>query len=253
MFQLGTHKLGVDNEHLTIKLLNRLEIYPDVVIHLGGTQNKADAIAGDKKISIKHKKSLASGSFDWFNTSKHNAILGDTFDNFIANTKELRTMPKSITTESQFVLKIRDNFNELCEQSLDSLTSTQINEILECGLKQGNDGYDIIINDTESCNLYKFEIEQHPAVKYIKLGYTPLLVGSGKSSRKIVFKDDNGNIHDNTGLRLRVTNNNGINAFLGNSKANKNSQVVMKLQQDGIKNLVDTTKAQKIGYEVDSL
>ena len=43
-----------------------------------------------------------------------------------------------------------------------------------------------------------------------------------------------------TGLRLRLTSNNGIKAFLGLSKANKSSQVVLKLQQDGISNLLET-------------
>jgi len=39
---------------------------------------------------------------------------------------------------------------------------------------------------------------------------------------------------------LRVTSNNGIKAFMGLSKANRNSQVVLKLQQDRVQNLVDT-------------
>ena len=50
------------------------------------------------------------------------------------------------------------------------------------------------------------------------------------------------------GLRLRVTSNNGINAFLGNSKANRNSQVVMKLQQDQVNHLVDNINAEVIDY-----
>jgi hypothetical protein len=50
------------------------------------------------------------------------------------------------------------------------------------------------------------------------------------------------------GLRLRVTSNNGINAFLGLSKANKSSQVVVKLQQDDVKNLVQKTNSQVYDY-----
>jgi len=50
------------------------------------------------------------------------------------------------------------------------------------------------------------------------------------------------------GLRLRVTSNNGINAFLGNSKANRNSQVVIKLQQDKVANLLQQVNAQKVTY-----
>ena len=40
------------------------------------------------------------------------------------------------------------------------------------------------------------------------------------------------------GLRVRVTSNNGIRAFLGLSKANKSSQVVIKVQQDNVRDFV---------------
>jgi hypothetical protein len=60
----------------------------------------------------------------------------------------------------------------------------------------------------------------------------------------VYFVDADGEVYD-CGLRLRVTSNNGINAFLGTSKANRNSQVVIKLQQDKVKQLL-----QQIGAEV---
>jgi hypothetical protein len=60
----------------------------------------------------------------------------------------------------------------------------------------------------------------------------------------VYFVDADGNVYD-CGLRLRVTSNNGINAFLGTSKANRNSQVVMKLQQDKVANLL-----QQVGADV---
>ena len=62
--------------------------------------------------------------------------------------------------------------------------------------------------------------------------------GKGKSSRKLVF-ENNFWVLD-YGLRVRVTSNNGIKAFLGLSKANKSSQVVIKVQQDNIKQFVTT-------------
>ena len=49
-----------------------------------------------------------------------------------------------------------------------------------------------------------------------------------------------------TGLRLRLTSNNGITAFLGLSKANKNSQVVLKLQQDSVANLLSTAEGVRV-------
>jgi len=242
----STHNKGIKNEHATIKLLNELKLYNNIVEHRGGTTQKADAVAGNKNISIKHKKGIKNGSFDWFNTSKYNTALEDTFNPFLSNMKELRNLPKTVTTDKDFVLKIRDNFNTLCELSLDRLTQEQIINILKLGLINANSGYDIVINDTESKNLYKFEARQHPAVEYINKGYSIVLKGSGKSSRKVYFTDGT-NVYD-CGLRLRVTSNNGINAFLGNSNANRNSQVVIKLQQDSVKNLVDNTNSTVIAY-----
>jgi len=242
----SVHHGGVKNEHDTIAILNEKKVYSFIVEHRGGTQQKADAAAGSQLITIKHKKGLKNGSFDWFNTSKYNDILGDTFDAFLSNMKELRNLPKSLTTDEEFVLKIRDNFNTLCELSLDRLSQDQIIEILKRGLVDANSGYDVVINDTQSNTLYKFDAGQHPVVEYINKGYSPVLKGNGKSSRKVYFTDGT-DVYD-CGLRLRVTSNNGINAFLGNSKANRYSQVVMKLQQDQVKNLVDNTNATVIAY-----
>jgi hypothetical protein len=66
-------------------------------------------------------------------------------------------------------------------------------------------------------------------------------------AKETMFKTDGKNTY-NVGLRLRVTSNNGINAFLGLSKANKSSQVVVKLQQDDVKNLVQKTNSQVYDY-----
>ena len=87
----------------------------------------------------------------------------------------------------------------------------------------------------------------HPAVDYIQKGYSIVLKGKGKSSRMVYFVDADGNVYD-CGLRIRVTSNNGINAFLGLSKANNNSQVVIKLQQDKVKQLLSSIQSSKYDY-----
>ena len=109
-------------------------------------------------------------------------------------------------------------------------------------------GYDIVINDTKSKKIHIFKSEDHPVWTAIQKGYTPELESSrrAKTSRKIVFK--NGEHTINTGLRLRVTSNNGINDFLGLSKSNKNSKIVVKLQQDSIAQLVKDIDAEVYSY-----
>jgi hypothetical protein len=242
----SVHHGGVKNEDKTITILNELKIYSSPVEKRGGTTQKADAVAGDKQISIKRKEGISNGSFDWFNTSKYNDVLGDTFNDFLSNVKELRSLPKEILKDDEFVLKVRDNFNQLCELSLDTMNSEQIIEILQRGLIDANSGFDVVINDTKTSVLHTFGVEQHPAFNYIKQGFSAVLQGKGKSSRKVLFSDGI-NLYD-CGLRIRVTSNNGINAFLGLSKANSNSQVVIKLQQDNVKQLLTSTEAKEYDY-----
>lgn len=243
----SVHHGGVKNEDQTVQILNEKKIYGETVEKRGGTKQKADAVAGNKSISIKRKEGITKGSFDWFNTSSYNDVLGDTFDHFLSNMKELRQMPESLRTDEEFVLKIRDSFNQLCELSLDSLTSAQVTEILRRGLVDANSDFDVVINDTKTSELHVFSAANHPAVGYIANGYRVVLKGSGKSSRMLYFVDDAGNVYD-CGLRIRVTSNNGINAFLGTSKANRNSQVVIKLQQDKVKQLLSSVKSSKYDY-----
>lgn len=243
----SVHHGGVLNEDLTVRVLNEKKIYSETVEKRGGTKVKEDAVAGYQRISIKRKEGITNGSFDWFNTSSYNDVLGDTFDHFLSNVKELRQMPQSLRSDEEFVLKIRDGFNALCELALDTLTSDQVVEILKRGLIDANCGFDVVINDTKTSEIYVFSADQHPAHDYIAKGYTAVLKGNGKSSRMVYFVDADGNVYD-CGLRLRVTSNNGINAFLGTSKANRNSQVVIKLQQDKVKQLMGITGAQVFTY-----
>ena len=243
----SVHFGGIKNEDLTIQILNELKIYNDIVEKRGGTTQKADAVAGIKPLSIKRKEGITNGSFDWFNTSKYNDVLNDTFAPFIAQMKELRTLPESLRSDDEFVVKIRDNFNQFCELALDTLTSDQVTDIIRRGLIDTNFGFDVVINDTKSSELFIFDAEQHPATEYINRGYTAILKGNGKSSRMVYFVDAAGKVYD-CGLRLRVTSNNGINAFLGNSKANRNSQVVIKLQQDKVAQLLSAVNAQATSY-----
>lgn len=242
----SVHHSGIKNESNTIEILNELKIYSNVVEKRGGTTTKQDAVAGNKSISIKKKEGIVNGSFDWFNSSRYNDVLNNSFDSFLSSVREFRSLPTSVLQDKDFIDTVRNKFNDLCEDCLNNLNSQQIIEILQRGLCDANAGFDVVINDVKTNHLYLFPFENHPAVHYINSGYTASLQGSGKSSRKIIFSDG---INDyDCGLRIRVTSNNGINAFLGLSKANRNSQVVIKLQQDKIKDLIEQTKHKRYDY-----
>lgn len=240
------HRLGAKNEDQTIEILNNMGIYDSLVEKRGGTKQKADAVAGDKKISIKRKKGVTNGSFDWFNSSKYNDVLSNQFTSFLSQVKVLRSLPKDLINDEIFIDKVRAKFNEICNSVLNTLSSDQIISILQQGLVENNTDFDVVVNDTKTQTLYIFNADTHPATECINKKFTAMLEGNGQSSRKVVF-NDGVNTYD-CGLRIRVTTNNGINAFLGLSKANKNSQVAIKLQQDNIKQLLISTNAKSYDY-----
>ena len=203
------HFSGIKNEFETIKLLNEWAIYPDTVTHLGGTKQKEDAEAGKQGISIKHKKGLNSGSFDWVNTSKTFPLIAD--DHF-------------------------DTFNTWVRVIRNSKTDLQQNSI------------DVVINDTKAGVLYHTPNYGLRSVQLIERGFEVETVPTDKiaTSRKLVLR--RGVYTVDTGLRLRLTSNNGIKAMLGISKANKSSIPVLKLQQDNIQRLVNSADPLKIWF-----
>jgi hypothetical protein len=105
----------------------------------------------------------------------------------------------------------------------------------------------MVINDTAAQRCYIMGHDALLSARCLQDGFTAHLVsGRGTTSRRIVLKRMGQTI--DTGLRLRVTSNNGIRAFLGLSKANRNSQVVLKLQQDKVAAMINDADAQVLCY-----
>ena len=235
----STHYEGIANEHAVIELLNNRNYFDCPVTHLGGTKNKADAMAGSTPISIKRKKGLRNGSFDYVNTSKTDALVNRTlFKEFTSecNAWRSRTIDNSVNVDSE-VLKRREKFGSLCQKALESITPKQITEFLQEHVHAKQDGFKLVVADSETNCLYIIDHERTPLAQLLAKGYhAEVVMGKGQSSAKILFNGDR--CHVDIGLRVRVTSNNGIRAFMGLSKANKNSQVVIKIQQDKVQQFV---------------
>ena len=230
----SVHYSGIANEGKTAQILNEINYFDDEVKTVGGTKHKEDAIAGSLKLSAKDKKKLSSGSFDWVNTSRYNHIFNTHFDGF-------KDMVNILRKEEEYsrqpaVDGVRQQFASLCNDAFDSLTKEQVCDLIIDAISDGIDF--VFVNDKENKVLYQFNPEDHPVVQVAKECDSIELVSSGnaKSSRKVIFIKD-GVTYD-YGIRLRITSNNGITAFLGLSKSNRNSQVVIKLQQDAVHKLV---------------
>ena len=241
------HFSGIKNEHESIKLLNEWAIYSEEVKHFGGTKQKEDAKAGNQGISIKHKKGLKSGSFDWVNTSNllhfsHLTEYGH-FDTFNAWVRVIRNSKTDLQQNSIDV--VRDEFNRVCNLGLKLMRQSDLQAFVTNSLF--ND-LDIVINDTKAGVLYHTPNHGLRSTQLIERGFEVEAIPSDKiaTSRKLVLR--RGVYTVDTGLRIRLTSNNGIKAMLGVSKANKSSIPVLKLQQDNIQRLVNSADPLKMWF-----
>lgn len=241
----SVHYSGIANEGKTAEILNEINYFDNEVKTVGGTKHKEDAVSGSLKLSVKDKKRLSSGSFDWLNTSRYNFIFGSHFDSFKFMIKSLR---EEDTYSRQYAVDgVREQFASLCSDAFDILTKDQVCDLIADSITHGIDY--VFVNDQENSVLYQFDPKNHPASKLARECDSIELVSSkkAKSSRKVIFIKDG--VKYDYGIRLRVTSNNGINAFLGLSKSNKNSQIVLKLQQDAVHKLVkDHIECETISY-----
>lgn len=229
------HHGGIQNELDVIDVLNEADIYPTPVIHAGGTQNKADAYAGGVGISIKRKKNINTGSYDYMNstTPVRDLPYNDLLDVWVEETvalgpnKDKKDIAKTaFETVSSFILSNID-------------THTLTNIVRQAFQAQA--GMDIAITDQSTDTLYLFSADDMEVPRLLADGYKAQIVQTEniQTSRKIVFVKDGGIV--DTGLRIRLVTNNGVGALMGLSKANKTSVPVIKIQQDKVNRVIRNT------------
>ncbi len=229
----SVHYSGIKNEGKTAEVLTEQNIFGCKVKTRGGTKFKEDMVAGELKLSAKDKKKLSTGSFDWTNTSKVvPSIFGDHFDAFKQEVSKIREM--DIDDRVTYLSSIRTKFADTCSAGFDYLSKQQVCDLIVDSISDGIDW--VFVNDKGNHVLYQFNPEDHPVVKIAQTCDSVKFIGRGKGSRKVILIKDG--VEYNYGIRLRITSNNGVTAFLGLSKSNKNSQIVIKLQQDSVHKLV---------------
>lgn len=237
----SVHYEGIANEdNLKIRLetyLARL-LWPNLeddftVNHRGGTKFKQDVEVQDQNsvrlISAKRKKSIASGSFDYINTSR--PVNEETIFEPI---RELsRSLRNSHAHKDTSVSRARRLFNETAHGVMREMSGETLKRLLKEYVADKNENIMVIITDSTTNTDYAFNFKDTPLYNAI-CNYTPQFRwGRGKTSAKIVFRDSQGDEHD-FGLRGRLVLNNGVRALLGLSSANKSSQAVFKVQQDKV-------------------
>jgi len=191
-------------------------------IHLGGTKNKTDVkiifIDGtEENITLKSKKNIKSGSFDWVNTTCFcKEKFKNSFNIFNEYVGSNNPMNKILLEES---IK-----NELQSITNDDLTKIFINSVYNSFLKNN---LKILIIDEKT----KTIIPIKPKIfELLNNGFKlKILKGNGKTSSKVICENENEE-QINLGLRVRVHLNNGWTKW----HKGQASVLCLKFQQDKV-------------------
>jgi len=235
----SVHHIGVKNETDTIRIMQSLGLLSEKAQHKGGTKGKADFVDGEANWSAKHKDLLSKGSFDWVNTTRVDYLKGDFFDDFLSEMKEISQSDRSISEAT--IEGARLSFKDATSAALENCTPERLTLFLREHFEAPNENMQCVITESNTRKLFVFKFENHPAINLLNKGWEPFFTNCAGSSAKILFKND-GEVID-SGLRLRITSNNGIQAFLGLKRDSrgykKHSAVVAKLQQDAVHKLIE--------------
>lgn len=191
-------------------------------VHLGGTKNKTDVkiIFTDntfENITLKSKKNIKSGSFDWINTTCFcKEQFNDSFDIF-------NKYKGSNSVKDKELLETAIK-NELQSITSDDLTKIFLNSVYDSYLKNN---LKILIIDEKTKTI------KHVVPKIFNLindGFKLKLInGKGKTSFKVLCEDGTGTKID-LGLRVRVHLNNGWSKW----HKGETSVLCLKFQQDAV-------------------
>ena len=188
-------------------------------------------------ISIKRKRDLNNGSYDYLNSTVPVSYPSLTL--ILVDVWKEETLALAPTQENKRDCKAGVQCCVLvcAVATIDTNTLTDI----VSDTFEAQAGMDIAITDQATESLYLFSADDMEVPQLLKAGYKAQIVQTNNivTSRKIVFvKDDD--IRD-VGLRIRLVTNNGVGALMGMSKANKTSSVVVKIQQDKVGRMVHNT------------
>jgi hypothetical protein len=137
--------------------------------------------------------------------------------------------------DTRAIPKVRDAINTNTDETFKEMTSENIRKLLKNIYLRSPRWF--AIKEEKSISVFEHselkELYEFPEDMEITYSLHSL---KARQSRQIWRTKDG--ISTNTNLRLRMVTNNGISALLGLSKANKNSILTLKIQQDGVNRLL---------------
>ena len=248
-FQQNQHHKAIAHEKALTKYLDdgaARSLWPKLsenytAKHIGGTKHKEDIVIKDGdntiKISVKKKKKLSAGSFDYINSTS--AVTEGNFPGL----KEKIKLNRETFHESKHdgdppadLAKIQTII--ACNTALRGLSSEQLEKILMEQVAKPNEKMHMMVSDKETGKNWQYKFKDTPLYNSV-INHKPVIIynNAGLDSKPVMFIDDKGNVHDHN-ILIRVTLNNGNGALIGISKANKNSQPSFKVQQNKIEELI---------------
>ena len=226
---------GIEAEITLEKYIPNLEVIYgkkiNQLIHKGGTKSKTDVCvifksSETKNISLKKKKTIMFGSFDYANTTNFP-------ENSFPKTKKIIKDYK-YSEDSTF----KSKFEESVCLEMKKMTNEEITYLFNENVisKYNKEKSDLIILDQKTNVLY---LIKPPVFELINQGYLLSLCNStrGKTSSKLICISPNGDKLD-LGLRIRVHLNNGYSKLI--NKNDGNSSLCIKFQQDSVNKLINS-------------
>ena len=232
----SNHHNAIKSEKNLIYFISQLEIiYNKKIkqfIHKGGTKMKSDCkiIFEDgtsKDISLKFKKDIKKGSFDWTNTTNFNKNFFSESINIIEKYKK----SEDLLFKSIFEKKIINEINSLTDEQI---TNLFIENVIN---KYNIENLDLFIIDEKNNKIYRIIPKIFSLINQGFLLSLDNKDGKGKTSKKLNCISSDGKLID-LGLRLRVHLNNGVTKLL--KKDDGNSTICLKFQQDKIYKLINS-------------
>lgn len=222
----SSHANGVQGEKDAIVLLEAQHtgLFGDDIVFVprGGTTTPKDIIVKmyGVEISSISWKTHKSGTFDWVNSPA---------SKYLSDPDSLKKDLEDIKAEKLSVEDTRKKTYTLFNRHIHSL---DIRKVLEM-IHERSPEY-VIVNHAGKLNTFLHTEVFAPFYSSTCTYY--LKSGKAITSAKIWCKDGDNDF--DTHLRVRLTFNNGITAFMGTNPKNKTSVPVIKIQQDDVKGLL---------------
>jgi hypothetical protein len=239
----SVHQIGIANEKTLVEAFN--EAPPALIrsdfptaalrfVHRGGTRgvSDVDVYDADRMIAtISGKRHGGAGTFDHINTSHTTDYIPET----AALQERLASLRREFFRQEAQLEPVRKTVETETAALWDRMNSDGIKRLLRTAHGRGC-SYVAVTTPSEVVVARGSDFVELAAHPYDPETTYELRSARAKTSRQVWRTK--GGVSTNTHLRLRLVTNNGVNALLGLSKANVNSVLTLKIQQDNVAGLL---------------